>query len=78
MLWCRTAKKRNRGNRECCRRIIAPVHIILSLPGGEQKRHSPRRVKYWEIIAEDPGLEPVFSEKAEAINYVEPLNLLVR
>jgi hypothetical protein len=28
-------------------RVIATVHIILSLPCGEQKRHNPRRVKCW-------------------------------
>jgi hypothetical protein len=27
------------------------VHIILSLPCGEQKRQNAARVKYWEIIA---------------------------
>jgi hypothetical protein len=25
---------------------------ILALPCGEQKRQNPRRVKYWEIIAD--------------------------
>jgi hypothetical protein len=27
--------------------VIAPVHITLSLPCGEQKRQNPRRVKCW-------------------------------
>src|SRR5439155_15734772 len=34
-------------------RVIAPVHIILSLLCGEQKRRNPPRVKYWEIIADN-------------------------
>jgi len=33
-------------------RVIATVHIISSLPCGEQKGHN-RRVKYWEIIADN-------------------------
>jgi len=32
-------------------RVIAPVHIILSLPCGAQNRQNPR-VKYWEAIAD--------------------------
>jgi hypothetical protein len=32
-------------------RVIAPVHIILSLLCGEQKRHNPINVKFCEIIA---------------------------
>jgi len=34
-------------------RLIAPAHIILSLPCGAQKRQKSRRVKYWEIIADN-------------------------
>jgi len=30
-----------------------PVHIILSLLCGEQKRQNLPRVKYWEIIADN-------------------------
>jgi hypothetical protein len=29
------------------------VHITLSLPCGEQKRHNEEAVKYWEIIADN-------------------------
>ncbi len=32
-------------------RVIAPVHITLSLPFGEQKS-TIRRVNYWNIIAD--------------------------
>jgi hypothetical protein len=28
-------------------RVIAPLHITLSLPRGEQKRHNAAPVKYW-------------------------------
>jgi len=34
-------------------RIIATVHIISSLPCGDQKRQNPPGVKYWEIIADN-------------------------
>ena len=35
-------------------RVIATVHIILSLPCGEQKKQNAARVKrYWEIIADN-------------------------
>jgi hypothetical protein len=34
-------------------RLIAHVHIILSLPCGEQKRHNPINVKFWEVIADN-------------------------
>jgi hypothetical protein len=34
--------------------VIAPVHITLSLPCGEQKRQNGARVKrYWETIADN-------------------------
>jgi len=29
------------------------LNIILSLPCGEQKRHNPARMKYWEIMADN-------------------------
>jgi hypothetical protein len=34
-------------------RVIATVHIILSLLRGEQKRHNPINVKFWEVIADN-------------------------
>ena len=34
-------------------RVIAPVHIILSLLCGEQKRHNSINVKFWEVIADN-------------------------
>ena len=34
-------------------RVIAPVQIILSLLCGEQKRHNPINVKFWEVIADN-------------------------
>jgi hypothetical protein len=33
-------------------RVIATVHITLSLPVWRAKEHNPARVKYWEIIAD--------------------------
>jgi hypothetical protein len=33
--------------------VIAPVHIISSLLCGEQKRHNPINVKFWEVIADN-------------------------
>jgi hypothetical protein len=33
--------------------VIALVHITLSLPCGAQKKDRIRRVKYWEIIADN-------------------------
>src|SRR4029453_2679484 len=32
---------------------FAPVHIILSLLCGEQKRHNSINVKFWEVIADN-------------------------
>jgi hypothetical protein len=32
--------------------VIAPVHIILPLPCGEQKRHNSINVKFWELVAD--------------------------
>jgi hypothetical protein len=34
-------------------RVIAPVHIILSLHCREQKSQNPRGMKYWEIMADN-------------------------
>jgi hypothetical protein len=31
---------------------MSPIYIALSLLCGDQKRQSPARVKYWEIIAD--------------------------
>jgi hypothetical protein len=31
-------------------RVIAPVHVTLSLPWGEQKGAQSACVKYWEIM----------------------------
>jgi hypothetical protein len=32
---------------------FALVHIILSLPCGEQKRHNPIKMREWEIFADN-------------------------
>jgi hypothetical protein len=32
--------------------LIAPVHIILALPCGEQKRHNPIKMRDWELVAD--------------------------
>jgi len=32
---------------------MSPIYIIFSLLCGEQKRHNPINVKYWEIIADN-------------------------
>ena len=34
-------------------RVIATVHIALSLPVWRAKEHNPARVKYWQIIADN-------------------------
>jgi hypothetical protein len=34
-------------------RVIATVHITLSLPVWRAKEHNPARAKYWEIIADN-------------------------
>jgi hypothetical protein len=34
-------------------RVIVTVHITLSLLCGEQKRHNPINVKFWEVIADN-------------------------
>ena len=34
-------------------RVIASGYIILSLLCGEQKRHNPINMKFWEVIADN-------------------------
>ena len=50
---CHAGKKSNRCNRERRPRHCDRSHIILSLLCGEQKRHNPINVKFWEVIADN-------------------------
>ena len=49
-------------------RLIASVHITLSLLCGEQKRQNAARVKYWEIIARN------LKKRGWSLGYVSALD----
>jgi hypothetical protein len=48
----RTTKKRG-SNERCGPRHLRRFIFILSLLCGEQKRHNPINVKFWEVIADN-------------------------
>jgi hypothetical protein len=67
-----TAKERNRGNDECSSPRHCAVHIILSLPCGEEKTQNPAYVKYWEIIADN------LSKAGWSLGYVSAVDSMGR
>ena len=48
----RDASRANKARFRNVARVIATVHIILSLLCGAQKRHNSINVKFWEVIAD--------------------------